>query len=124
MATLALTKVFVNLMASGQSVSYQSSPGRAQTYKVNGNVNTYGTGRQRGVAIAGEAGQYAFVLRLVSAADLLILRSWQAQTVEVRNHKGERYVGTYFEVNAVEYFTEPSYDVTITLLTVTAPDGV
>lgn len=126
MASLALTKVFINLMATGgsQQVAYQSSPGRTQEYKVDGSVKTYGNGRQRGVLTQGEAGTYNLVLRLVTAADLLVLRSWATQTVEVRNHKGERFVGTYFDLQVVEYFTEAAYDVTMVLSLVTAPDGV
>ena len=124
MAQLTLTKIFVNLMATAVSVSAQSAPARTQEYAAAGDVRTYGGGRQRAVQTQGEAGIYNFQLRQVSAADLLTLRTWMGQTVEVRNHKGERYVGTYFDLKVAEWFADPYYDVDIILKAVTYPDGV
>jgi hypothetical protein len=124
MATLTLTKVFVNLLATGASVSAQSGQGREQDYGMAGQVRTYGGGRQRAVSTFGETTDYAFMLRNVPPADLATLRLWKGETVVVRNHKGEKYYGTYFELKAVEYMADNFFDVTIALKGVTATDVV
>lgn len=124
MATLVLTKTFVNLLSSGQAVGYYTQPFRTQQYDVDGQVRTYGGGRQRSITTFGQKGTYDFTLVSVLPADLAILQSWIGQTVEVRNTKGERYVGVYYQLKVGERFADKEYDVAIELKALTVPDGV
>jgi|SRR6476469_72634 len=122
--TLTLTKVFVNLMSSGAAVSAQSAPGRAEKYEMAGETRTYAGGRRRSITIAGEVGTYTFVLRLAVRADIETLRNWIGSTVEVRDHKGRRFFGTYYQIEIAEYRDALFWDVGITLSVVTTDEGV
>jgi hypothetical protein len=119
MATLTLTQVWVNLMSTGESVVGNSTTSRSQSYAVDGDVRTYAGGRQRSITQLGERGRFEFTLELVSLTALATLRSWAGQAVQVRDHRGQQWYGTYFEVAVGEHRASAYYSAQITLLTVT-----
>jgi hypothetical protein len=124
MATLTLTAVWINLLSSGAAVTAQSAPDRTEVYAVAGETRTYAGGRRRAVTSAGELGTYAFTLLLLARADVETLRSWQGLPVQVRDHKGRRFFGTFYGVNIAEYIDRSRWEVSITLSVVTAAEGV
>lgn len=123
MATLTLTKVFVNNVATGTAVSGWSARGRSEAYEAPGETRTYAGGRRRAIVGAGEAGSYSFQLRRISRTDVETLRGWVGQTVQVRDTKGRRFFGVYFAVDVIEYM-DSKWDVAIKLSVVTWPEGV
>lgn len=124
MATLTLTKLFINLMQTGAAVSAQSAD-RSRKHSIDGKVRTFAGGRQRSIAIAGERTEFPFTLVYVPEADITTLRSWINQTVELRDHRGQRYVGTFYELNVDEIKDVlGSYYVKSILYTVTYTEGV
>lgn len=124
MTTLTLTKLFVNLVASGASVSAQSN-GRGEEYSNTGEVKQLAGERLRSVTVAGERGQYSFTMIDVPAADVATLRTWKGQLVQVRDDRGRAFFGTFFDVRPVDVRDrKTSYDVSIVLRVVTAPTGV
>ena len=124
-ATLVLDQIWVNLLSTGAAVSAQSAPDRAETYTIPGTVRTYAGGRQRSINTAGEMGTFKFTLRVTVRANVETLRTWQGQAVQVRDHKGRRWFGTFFGVDVMEYVSSNTlWDVNITMQVVTATEGV
>lgn len=125
MAILNLTKVFVNLYATGASVSAASAPGRPESYQVPGETRMYAGGRRRSITQEGELGAYAVTLLQVPRVDVETLRNWKGQVVQVRDNKGRLFVGTFYLVAITEYRdTATVFDVAIALDTLTAAVGV
>jgi hypothetical protein len=94
-ATLILTKLWVNLMATGE-VDYVAAwhdPDDTDTRAVTGRVAQYAGGRQRGITQAGVTMTWPFTLRQVTATDTDKLSSWMGQTVLVRDNRGRRTWG-------------------------------
>lgn len=116
MATLTLTKLFINRVATTEFVSAYSQRGRAPTYEREGTVRTNAGGRQRAVSQVGERGTYAFVLQDVTQAQITSLREWMGETVEVRDNRGQQFFGVYFALGVGERDNEPTlYTVAISL---------
>lgn len=124
MATLQLTKVWINRLPTGQAVSAQSSPARARLHEIAGEVRTYAGGRQRAITTAGERGSFTFTVVDVSLATIDTLRSWVALPVQVRDHRGQRFFGVFFAVTVTEARESNLYDVTMDLRVVTVAEGV
>jgi hypothetical protein len=114
MATLNLTKTFVTLPATGAYVAGQTGRGRGEGYV---------GGRQRSIAQEGERGTYTFVMLRLTRTDVETLRTWMGQVVQVRDNKGRRFYGVYFDVEIIEYI-DARYNVSIKLTVVTQTEGV
>ena len=124
MATLKLSKIWVNLASSGQAVASASAPGRPESYQIGGEVRTYAGGRQRAITRKGEAGTYEFRLLLLDRDAVETLRDWTGQLVQVRDNRGRRYFGVYFGLGVVEQRGRSTWHVDITLRVVTVDEGV
>ena len=124
MATLTLTKVWVNRLDTGEAVSAQSTPERSRSHGLAGEVRTYAGGRQRAIAVAGEQGQFNVVLRFVSLTTVDTLRSWIGIPVQIRDHRGQRFFGVFFDVPVTEHRSPADYDVTLSLRVVSVAEGV
>jgi hypothetical protein len=122
MSTLTLGKIWINRLDTGEAVSAQSAD-RAQDYEMAGEVRTFAGGRQRAFGRVGEVGQFAFTLRVVSLATIVVLRSWEGIAVQVRDHRGQRFFGTYFGVKVGEHKGTALYDVAIALHVVSVAEG-
>lgn len=124
MATLTLTKTFVNLMSTGAAVSGQTARSRGEAYTQPGEVRTYAGGRRRAITSVGETGTYTFTLLLISRASTELLRAWKGQLVQVRDHKGRLFVGVFFATPVEEIVSRATWNVSITLSTVSYDEGV
>lgn len=125
MATLTLAKVWINRVDSGAAVSAFSAPDRPRSHGLDGQVRTYAGGRQRAYASAGEHGQFAVTLRSLTTATVDLLRTWQALPVQVRDHRGLKLFGVFFDLAIGEWKDNiNSYDVSLTLKVVTVVEGV
>lgn len=125
MATLYLDRVWINRWDSGESLSAQSAPKRGRAYAMDGEVRRYAGGRDRAVTQAGRRGLFEVTLRRVSFADVQRLESWMGMPVQVRDHRGQLFVGVFFEVPAVEYPDDRDrYDVPLAVRTVTVAGRV
>lgn len=123
MASVTLTKVWINRYDTGEAVSAQSS-GRAQGYEVAGEIRTYAGGRQRSITEEGERGQFALILRSLTLATVNTLRAWQGVTVQVRDHRGQRWFGVYHAVSIDEVKDPALYDVALAVRVVSADEGM
>lgn len=124
MATLTLTKVFINRLDTGQAVSAQSDISRAREHSIAGSVRTYAGGRQRAVQQVGERGSFDVRLRMVSLSTVDLLRTWQGIPVQVRDARGQRFFGVYFKVPVVELRATGEYDVPLSVQLLTLVEGV
>lgn len=124
MATLALTKTFVNLVATGEAVSAQTGRPRSEQYEMTGQVRTYAGGRRRSITSVGEVGKYAFRMVLVPRTSVDLLRDWAGQLVQVRDHVGRKFVGVYYGISIDELVAESTWNIAIDLTVVTADEGV
>lgn len=123
MATLNLTRTWVNLLATGAAVSGATGRGRGESYSVPGEMRTYLGGRRRSITAAGEVGTYKFTMLRLPRVSVETLRSWTGQGVQVRDNKGRRYFGVYYDVDVGEYL-DAKWDVSITLSVMTQAEGV
>jgi hypothetical protein len=99
---LTLTQTFINLVSTGAFVSGGAQPGRSETYKYGGHVDTYASGRQRAITAEGEIGTFGFQLRYISRSTVDTLRSWANSLVQVRTGRGGKFYGVYFETGIDE----------------------
>lgn len=123
MVAITLDRTFVNLVATGAVVSAYTGRGRSRNYKTDGAVQGFAGGRFRSIALEGVAGQQTFMLRDVSAADIETLKSWIGETILVRDNRGRRMFGTYFEVGYNDRMDASYYDVTLNVSEVTYLEG-
>ena|SRR5690349_16993308 len=120
MTTLTLDKIWVNLVATGDSVSGYSAFGRSIVKEAAGEVRTYGGGRQRSISQVGVRGTYTFTLRFLTQAQVDTLESWMSQLVQVRDNLGRKYFGVYYSLPATEVIRgQIQFDVTLELNLVT-----
>lgn len=115
MATLTLTRLWVNLVATGAAITAGSLPGRAVANVQAGEVRTFAGGRQRAITRAGVQGTYDVTLRLVPRADVDTLKSWIGQPVQVRDNLGRLLVGVYFGVPEIERKGQTLFDVALSV---------
>lgn len=123
MAILVLTKVFINLLATGEYVAAQST-GRSQAYSMDGEVQTFAGGRQRFIGKEGEKGQFTVTLRRLTLVQIGTLRSWQGLAVQFRDRRGQLLNGVFSGVSVAREWPDLLYDVEIQLKMVTVGVGV
>jgi hypothetical protein len=118
MATLLLSKTFINLVPVGEEnvVSgwrdASESDGRASV----GAIRQYAGGRQRGVTQVGVASSWSFTLRGILGTDTDKLAAWLGQTVLVRDNRGRRMYGVLFAVPRTPWKEQLDlYDVEVSL---------
>lgn len=124
MATLTLTKLWINVLATGEAVSGFSLD-RGEELDMDGGVRTYAGGRRRAYTTPGDIGTFGFTLRHMTKADVDTLKLWRGILVQVRDHRGQRFVGVYRKVKPDEVKSDINlYDVSMTLETVSFVEGV
>lgn len=121
MAILTLAKLWINLLVDGSSISAYSTD-RSGSYALDGEVRTYAGGRQRAITAEGAKRQFQFTLPSVTLATVEQLEAWAGRAVQVRDHRGQRFFGTYFGVARGE-LADGTYSAGITLLGTTVDEG-
>lgn len=125
MTTLTLTKLWVNLLSTGEAVSAYGQIGRPSEFSIDGDVVTYAGGRQRGESVDGERSTYTFTLVDCTLAQRDKLRLWFGLPVIVRDHRGQAFKATYFAINLNEMtYDLDLYTIAITVHGVTVSESV
>ncbi len=123
MAMLTLDKLWINLLDTGSAISCYSSRSKTLTKSMSGDVRQYAGGRQRAVASKGVKGSFSFTLEDVSQAQIDTLTSWIGQTVVIRDVRGRRFFGVYFDLGISDRASREHYVVTLVLNEVTYTEG-
>lgn len=125
MAVLALDRLWVNLVSTGESVNAKHKVMPEEAWSNEGEVLKYANGRRRLITTPGEAGSFNFVLLGINETVVLVLRSWKTLPVQVRDPRGRKFLGSYLTVEKVRTYPlnvcsgEYVYDVGIALATLT-----
>lgn len=123
MATLNLDRVWINLMGTGEPVAAFSAD-RERRVSVQGENRTYGGGRRRSISQVGLTDVITFTLRRVTTAQRDQLEEWLGREVMYRDYRGQRAVGTLYDLDIREYKAERDlYDIATTVHVVTWVEG-
>lgn len=124
MPSITLDRMWLNLLSTGDAVSAFSDE-RATSFTRPVDVKHYAGGRQRSVAVVGEAGTFSFGLLEVSWSTVDILRAWAGLPVQARDNRGRLFVGTWAAVTPTDMpYRIDVYRVAISMRLVTVEDGV
>lgn len=124
MPTLNLNKMWLNRMDTGQAIAAASGRERATGYSMEGSVRTYASGRRRAVSTAGLRVQVQRSLVAIDFDTKELLVSWLGSFCQLRDHRGNKWFGVFFEVDVREYMRPDLYAATITLDVVTTEEGL
>lgn len=127
MATLVLTKRWVNLYPTGEVlVSAQTADdGGPDVRSANARTAVYAGGRQRTISTKGVSGSWTFTLVGVTTADTERLIEHLAQTVLVRDNRGRKMYGSLFSVPRTPWKDQLDlYDVEVTVNLVDVDEAV
>ncbi|MEV0881760.1 hypothetical protein AB0I85_28510 [Micromonospora echinofusca] len=120
MATVALTKLWINHLATGAAIAAHTAPGRTRRLTTPGEVRTYGSSTRRPVAApAIRDHTYTFTLRDITTTTHDTLAAWIGQPVQIRNDRGLLLHAVYYGIDTAERPGEHLYDATITTTEIT-----
>lgn len=120
---LILSRVWINLVDTGQGVSAYSSREKNLTRSMKGEVRQYANGRMRSVTSKGIRGSFQFTLEDMSLANINVLEGWLSQTVVLRDTRGRRFFGVIFEISVSDRRNVNYYVVNLTLNEVSYTEG-
>lgn len=124
MTVLALQRLWLNRMDTGEAVSGASARDRTQAFSMELAVRTYANGRRRAIGTVGEVGEIPYTLQMADLATVSRLRTWVGINVQVRDHRGQKWFGVFAGLAVAEYMRPDLYRVSFTLLTTTTTEGV
>lgn len=125
MATLNLTKAWINNAATGEAVNAQRLADDTDESSIEGRVGTYSGGRRRAITQEGVAATWQITLVQVSYTDTETLRSWMGETVLVRDNRGRKVYGVVLAVPRAPWKELlDTYDVALTVQTVSYDENV
>lgn len=124
MTSVALGKVWINRLDTGEAVSGYSAADRSQSFQMQLDVRTYASGRRRSVATRGEQGELSFRLQMVGQTTKDQLRTWAGSAVQVRDHRGQKWFGVFNGIDISEYMEPTIYTAGFTLQLTTVDEGV
>lgn len=124
MTILVLDKLWLNRVDTGEAIAGWSGRDRSTGYGVDGAVRTYASGRRRAISTAGVQGEVSRTMAYLDLATTDRLVTWLGAQVLMRDHRGQRWYGVFFNVAVSEYMLPTLYAATITLQTTTTVEGV
>lgn len=124
MTVLPLTKLWINRLDTTEAISAQTDPNRSQAHSIDTKTITFTSGRRRAISVPGERGQLGWSLILVPLVTVAKLRTWAGFGVQVRDHRGQKFFGTFDGVAVTEVPFVDQYNVAFTLETFTYDEGV
>lgn len=121
---LTLGKLWINRIDTGEAISGWSAQERSQSFQQALEVKTYANGRRRSVTAKGEQGELGFRLQMVDQTTKDLMRTWIGISVQVRDHRGQKWFGVFASVDAGEYMEPTLYNVGFTLQLTSVTEGV
>lgn len=123
MPTLNLTRLWVNLIATGEGISGASARGGGYTVDTDIRYATYANGRRRAIRAAGTTRELPYTLVAVSLPTKNHLESWLGQAVQVRDVRSQKWLGTFGGLAVSQYMDPALYSVSFTLQELTIIEG-
>ncbi len=124
MTVLVLDRVWINRLDTGEAISARTDPDRTQTFERGLDVREYANGRMRAVSTGGERGEIPLRIVAIDQATKDLLRTWAGLAVQVRDHRGQRWFGTFKGVSVGEYAEPGLYSAGFALQLLTVVEGV
>lgn len=124
MVAVILNRLWLNRMDTSEAISGASGRDRATSYALDGSVRTYASGRRRAISVVGLQGQVTRTMLALDFSTKENLITWLGTSVMMRDHRGNRWFGTFFAVDIDEYMRPDLYSAAITLQTTTTIEGV
>lgn len=124
MPALTLTRLWVNLMSTGEGISGASNRKKQWTVDVDVNVRTYANGRRRAISSPGIRREIPYTMLAVALPTRDYLESWLGRNVQVRDTRGQKWFGVFGGLSVLEHMPPTLYDVSFTLQTTTTSEGV
>lgn len=123
MVMVTLGKTYVNLVATGELITGYTGKGRTRAKSQEGSAQKFAGGRFRSISVEGVAGEQTFVLRDLTYANIQTLETWIGQLVLIRDNRGRRMFGVYYDVGYTDGPNENYYDVTLNVKEITYNEG-
>lgn len=124
MTILTLNQLWLNRMDTGEAIHGASGRSPTTGYAMDGGVRTYASGRRRAVSTAGLKVEVPRTMVALDYATKELLITWLGVHCQLRDYRGGKWFGTFFDVEVSEYMRSDLYAATITLLTTTTVEGV
>jgi hypothetical protein len=126
MTVLVLDKLWLNRLDTGEAIAAISSPtDRSQQFAKQVTVHEYASGRLRAISTGtASRGQLVYRLMNIDYATKEKLISWAGVAVQVRDYRGQKWFGTFSDVDVTEYEQPGQYTAGFTLTTITVVEGV
>ncbi len=115
MTVLNLTRLWLNRLDTGEAISGASGPGPATGIAMDGAVRTYAAGRRRSISTAGLKVEVPRTMVALDFATKDRLISWVGTLVQLRDFRGGKWYGVFFELNITEYRRPDLYSASFTL---------
>lgn len=124
MTTLLLQKLWLNRLDTGEAIAGASGRQPSTGYAMDGQVRTYASGRRRAVSTEGLKVEVQRTMVALDYPTKETLISWLGSSVQLRDYRGNKWFGVFFEISVGEYMRPDLYQATITLQSTTTVEGV
>jgi hypothetical protein len=124
MTILTLNKLWINRMDTGEGIAGASGRTPTTGYSIDGAVRTYASGRRRAVSVAGLKTEVTRSMVALDFATKEKLIGWLGANVQMRDARGNKWFGVFFDVAVSDYMRPDLYSVAVSLLTTTTVEGV
>lgn len=124
MTILLLDKLWINRLDTGEAIAAISHPSdRSQQHARQVVTREYASGRVRAIS-TGVAARAQLTWRLVNISQTMkdALVSWAGVAVQVRDYRGQKFFGTFDQVDVTEYEQPGFYTAGFTLQTITVDE--
>jgi hypothetical protein len=123
LTTLVLSKLWLNRMDTGEGISGAGGRQPSSGYGMDGQVRTYASGRRRAVSTVGVKVEVPRTMVALDFATKEKLITWLGINCQLRDHRGNKWFGVFYDLAIAEYMRPDLYAVTITLLVTTTTEG-
>lgn len=125
MASVSLGTVWLTLVSDQtDSVSFVAMTQLTSTPQNAGQVRRYASGRTRAVVPVGVPNQFQLVAAACSRDVIVWLESHTGQLLLVRDDRGRKFYGTYFQPGTAEHAYDLEGDVSLTIDEVSYSEAV
>ena len=124
MTILLLDRLWLNRLDTGETIAGASGREPSSSYSMEGQVRTYASGRRRAITTEGLKTEVTRSMIALSFDTKELLVTWLGASIQMRDYRGNKWFGVFFEVAVGEYMRPDLYQAAITLQGTTTVEGV